>query len=333
METWPLLVDGLTKIRKIKFRSSQEKLAENFRKMILAMAKDMRVIIVKLCDRLHNMRTLDYMSRPKAMKIAQETLEIYAPLASRLGVYNIKSELEDLCLRTLKPSIYQDLKKKVSQKKVDRQNFISEVLSTLKSSLEEDDLSNFQLSGRPKHFYSIYKKMVGRQLDFEDINDLFAFRVIVRSIRDCYEVLGIIHSLWKPVPGRFKDYIAMPKANMYQSSLHTTVVKDKGEIAEIQIRTKDMHDVCELGIAAHWAYKESGGGAKDHDEMQKFAWLRQMVEWQKELKDPTEFLETLKVELFEEEIFVFTPKGDVISLSHGATASRFCFCCSYRRRF
>ncbi|SMF33998.1 RelA/SpoT family protein [Pseudobacteriovorax antillogorgiicola] len=318
------LVDGLTKISKIKFRSKQEKLAENFRKMILAMAKDLRVIMVKLCDRLHNMRTIGSLQENKRRRISQETLDIYAPLANRLGIYGIKSELEDLCLRHLRYETYQTIRSKIAAKKSVREKYIAEVIEILETELRKYGFKEIQVYGRPKHFFSIYKKMVDRRLDFEDIHDLFAFRIIVDSIKDCYEALGVVHAMWKPMPGRFKDYIAMPKANMYQS-LHTTVIRPNGEPAEIQIRTREMHETCEFGVAAHWAYKDKDNKQVGSTDMEKFSWLRQIVQWQSELKDPDEFLEAVKVDLFDEEIFVFTPKGDVFSLPKNATALDFAF--------
>jgi guanosine-3',5'-bis(diphosphate) 3'-pyrophosphohydrolase len=317
------LVDGLTKISKIKFRSSQERLAENFRKMVLAMSHDLRVILIKLADRLHNMRTLDTLPLVKRQRIAEETLEIYAPLANRLGLYGFKSELEDLCMRQLKNDLYKDLARKVAAKRAQREAYIDEVRNIVYDELKKYGFKNLIVYGRPKHFYSIYKKMIDRQLEFDDIHDLFAFRIVVDSVKDCYEALGVVHAMWKPMPGRFKDYIAMPKANLYQS-LHTTVIRPNGEPAEIQIRTHEMHQTCELGVAAHWMYKEKGGDDKNAD-LKKFSWLRQIMEWQTELKDPDEFLEAVKVDLFEEEIFVFTPKGDVIQLPIGATALDFAF--------
>jgi GTP pyrophosphokinase len=317
------LVDGLTKIGKIKFRSKQEKLAENFRKMVIAMAKDLRVIIVKLCDRLHNMRTLGCLPDEKRIRISQETMDIYAPLANRLGIYGIKSELEDLCLKELKPEVYKEIASKVDSKKAQRETYIDEVKSILDQELKKFGFSEAAVYGRPKHFYSIYKKMVDRKLTFEDIHDLFAFRIIVKSIKDCYEALGIVHAMWKPMPGRFKDYIAMPKANYYQS-LHTTVIRPNGEPAEIQIRTEEMNKVSEFGVAAHWNYKEKTGAKKGTD-LQKFTWLRQIMEWQQELTDSAEFLEAVKVDLFDQEIFVFTPKGDVFQLPLGATSLDFAF--------
>lgn len=319
------LVDGLTKISKIKFRSSQERLAENFRKMVLAMAQDLRVILIKLADRLHNMRTLDTLPQIKRQRIAEETLEIYAPLANRLGLYAFKSELEDLCMRELKLDLYREISRKVAIKRTEREAFIEDVKVILTTELSKYGFTNIMVYGRPKHFYSIYKKMVERGLDFEDIHDLFAFRIIVDSVKDCYEALGVVHAMWKPMPGRFKDYIAMPKANLYQS-LHTTVIRPNGEPCEIQIRTHEMNQTCELGVAAHWAYKERHGAPESKStDLKKFSWLRQIMEWQKELQDPDEFLEAVKVDLFEEEIFVFTPKGDVIQLPSGATVLDFAF--------
>ena len=319
------LVDGLTKLSKISFRSHQERLAENFRKMIVAMAKDLRVILIKLADRLHNMRTINALPPDRRERISQETLDIYAPLANRLGLYSIKSELEDLCLRQLKPDVYTTLKNKVASTKSARKMYIEEVKSILEAELKKNGFSDVIVYGRPKHFYSIYKKMIDRKLEFEDIHDLFAFRVIANSIKDCYEILGIVHALWTPMPGRYKDYIAMPKPNMYQS-LHTTVIRPNGEPAEIQIRTREMHIVCEYGIAAHWAYKEKKDVTKESkSNLEKFSWFRRIVEWQHELKDPAEFLEAVKVDLFEEEMFVFTPRGDVISLPLKASALDFAF--------
>ncbi len=318
------LVDGLTKIGKIKFRSSQERMAENFRKMIIAMAKDIRVILVKLADRLHNMRTLSFLPPEKRRRIAQETLEIYAPLASRLGIYSIKSELEDLCLKETKPEVYKEISRKIASKKTQREMFIQEVISVLEDEFAKYGFKSLIISGRPKHFYSIYRKMVDRRIAFEDIHDLLAFRIIVDSIKDCYEALGIVHAMWKPMPGRFKDYIAMPKANLYQS-LHTTVIRPNGSTAEIQIRTNEMHHVCEYGIAAHWTYKEDGVDNDKSTNLKRFAWLRQMMELHQDVKDPEEFLNAVKVDLFEEEIFVFTPRGDVIQLAVGATPLDFAF--------
>ena len=316
------LVEGLTKIHKIRFRSKEEKLAENFRKMILAMSKDLRVVIIKLCDRLHNMRTVDVMNETKRQRIARETLDIYAPLANRLGIYAIKSELEDLCLKHLKPDVYAEIARQVSLKKTERHAEIQQVITELKDSLSAYPFSALSISGRPKHFFSIYKKMMIKKISFDEIYDLHGFRVVVANIKDCYEVLGLIHAKWKPVPGRINDYIAMPKGNLYQS-LHTTVMHDDGFLAEIQIRTEKMHEICELGVASHWHYKESYQGSET--DLKKFRWLRQMMEWQSDITDSKEFLETLKVDLFEHEIFVFSPKGDVYRLPHGATPLDFAF--------
>jgi GTP pyrophosphokinase len=318
------IVDGLTKLAKIQFNSKQERMAENFRKMIIAMAKDLRVIIIKLADRLHNMRTLRSLPGEKRRRIAQETLDIYSPLAGRLGIYNIKSELEDLCLKETKYEIYKEIRRNISSKKKEREVYIKEVVEILENELKKYGFKNVKVSGRPKHFYSIYKKMVDRQLAFQDIHDLFAFRILVDSIKDCYEAVGIVHAMWKPMPGRFKDYIAMPKPNYYQS-LHTTVIRPNGTPAEIQIRTHDMHRICEFGIAAHWSYKEQTSQKGERTDLEKFAWLRQMMELQKEVEDPSEFLAAIKVDLFEEEIFVFTPQGDVIQLPVGATPLDFAF--------
>lgn len=321
------IVDGLTKLSRVEFRSTQEKLAENFRKMVLAMSKDIRVIIVKVADRTHNMRTLKALPIEKRQRIAEETLEIYAPLAGRLGIYKLKAELEDLCLKELKPSVYFSLVSRVAQKKDERENIIKNARSHLQEKLGENNISA-TVVGRAKHFYSIYKKMSERQMDFEDIYDLFAVRVLVDTVGECYEALGTIHNEYRPVPGRFKDYIAMPKANLYQS-LHTTVVAARGELLEVQIRTWDMHEICENGIAAHWAYKETrkdgGRTQKLAEDIERFNWLQQMVRHQNELSDPNEFLEAVKVDLFEDEVYVFSPKGDVFELPRGATCLDFAF--------
>ncbi len=317
------LVDGLTKIGKIKFSSQEERMAENFRKMIIAMAKDLRVLLIKLADRLHNMRTLNHLNLEKRKKIAKETLEIYAPLANRLGIYGLKSELEDLCLKELNNVIYKEISVNIAAKKKERETYIEEVRDILETELHKYGFSRARIYGRPKHFFSIYRKMINRQLAFKDIHDLFGFRIVVDSIKDCYEVLGIVHSLWKPMPGRFKDYIAMPKENLYQS-LHTTVIRQNSMPAEIQIRTFEMHNVCEYGVAAHWSYKEKNRKFNSN-ELEKFSWIRQMLELQKDLEDPDEFLDALKLDLSEEEIFVFTPKGDVKRLAAESTALDFAF--------
>ncbi len=314
------LVDGVTKISQINFTTREERQAENFRKMIIAMARDIRVILIKLADRAHNMRTLSYLREAKQHEIAEETLEIYAPLAHRLGIYWLKSELEDTALRYLHPEVYVQLKQDVAKKKAERERYISEVLTILQQKLTEAGITA-EVYGRPKHFYSIYQKMQSQNLLFSQIYDLVAFRILVGSVRECYEVLGIVHSHWKPVPGRFKDYIALPKANLYQS-LHTTVIGPYGERIEVQIRTHEMHRIAEEGIAAHWTYKEGGRGLED---AQRFAWLRQLVEWQQQLKDPQEFLHTVKEDLFTEEVYVFTPKGDLYNFPQGASVVDFAY--------
>lgn len=315
------LVDGVTKIGKIHFKTKEESQAENFRKMLLAMSADIRVILVKLADRLHNMRTLQYQPEAKQRSIAKETLDIYAPIANRLGISWIKSELEDLSFRYLDSQVYYDLASKVTRKKKERETDVDEVRKIIVQKLIEQEITG-EVSGRSKHLYSIYRKMENRSVDIDQIYDLIAIRVIVEDIRACYEVLGIIHSTWKPIPGRFKDYIAMPKGNMYQS-LHTTVIGPFGERMEVQIRTAEMHRVAEAGIAAHWKYKEGKG--YDEKDVKRFAWLRQLLEWQKELQDSKEFMDTVKVELFPEEVYVFTPKGDVKSFPKGSTPIDFAY--------
>jgi GTP diphosphokinase / guanosine-3',5'-bis(diphosphate) 3'-diphosphatase len=314
------LVDGVTKISQINFTTREERQAENFRKMIIAMARDIRVILVKLADRAHNMRTLAYLSEDKQQEIAQETLDIYAPLAHRLGINWLKSDLEDNALRYLQPTVYGQLKQDVAKKKAEREQYIAEVISILKEKLAEAGIQA-EVHGRPKHFYSIYHKMQSQNLLFGEIYDLVGFRIIVNEVRECYEALGVIHSHWKPVPGRFKDYIALPKANLYQS-LHSTVIGPHGERIEIQIRTQEMHRVAEQGIAAHWTYKE---GRRGLEEAQRFAWLRQLVEWQQQLNDPQEFLQTVKGDLFTDEVYVFTPKGDLHNFPQGASVIDFAY--------
>ena len=319
------LVDGVTKLSKFSASatlSQEEKQAENFRKMIIAMAQDIRVILVKLADRTHNMRTLDHMSEEKQRRIAQETLDIYAPLANRLGISWIKTELEDLSFRYVKPQDFLTLQDKLNKRKKEREKYIEDVSNLIRTRLEERSLKG-DVSGRFKHVYSIYKKMKSQGIEFEQIHDIIAFRIIMPAVPSCYEALGLVHQLWKPVPGRFKDFIAIPKPNMYQS-LHTTVVGPLGERIEVQIRTPDMHKVAEEGIAAHWAYKEGKAVSVSKDD-EKFAWLRQLMEWQQDLKDPKEFLETVKVDLFTDEVFVFTPRGDVKSLPRGATPVDFAY--------
>lgn len=315
------IVDGVTKLNKLNYKSSEAFQAENLRKMILAMNNDIRVIIVKLADRLHNLRTLEYMNEEKRKQKAQETIEIYAPLAGRLGIFKIKWELEDLSLRYLDPEGYYDLVEKINKKRSEREKEINEIIKKISAELDKQDL-HYDISGRPKNFYSIYKKMKGKSKSFESIYDLIAVRILVDTVKDCYAVLGIVHSMWKPLPGRFKDYIAMPKPNMYQS-LHTTVISDTGEIFEIQIRTYEMHEVAEYGIAAHWKYK--GGKTQGKDVDSKLDWLRQLLEWQKDLKDPKEFIDTLKIDFFDDEVFVFTPNGDVVDLPEGSTPVDFAY--------
>jgi GTP diphosphokinase / guanosine-3',5'-bis(diphosphate) 3'-diphosphatase len=317
------LVDGVTKIGQINVTSREEKQAENFRKMLLAMARDIRVILIKLADRTHNMRTLGHLRPEKQVEIAQETLDIYAPLAHRLGIYGMKSELEDNALRFLHPEVYYQLKRNVAKKKAERERYIREVLSVLERKLVEAGLDGAEVHGRPKHFFSIYQKMQAQNLLYDQIYDVIAFRILVDSVSECYEALGVVHASWRPVPGRFKDYIAVPKTNGYQS-LHTTVIGPYGERIEIQIRTREMHRVAEYGIAAHWRYKAPGTeGGPESD--QRFAWLRQMLEWQHHLSDPDEFLRTVKEDLFSEEVFVFTPKGDLLNFPVGSTVIDFAY--------
>ncbi len=315
------LVDGVTKLSLISFKTTEEKQAENFRKMLVAMAKDIRVILVKLADRLTNMRTLEHLTPFKQKAIAQETLDIYAPIANRLGMGFLKAELEDLCLRYLHPDVYYKLAQKVSKTKRDREKYNEELSDLINEQLKEYDVQA-QVMGRSKHFYSIFKKMERRKVDFEQVYDIIAFRILVDNITECYKALGVIHATYKPVPGRFKDYIAMPKANGYQS-LHTTVIGPHGERIEIQIRTHEMNQVAEGGIAAHWKYKEGKFDSRSHENV---AWVNRLLEWNKDLSDPNEFLETVKIDLFAEDVFVFTPKGEVKQLSHGATPLDFAYC-------
>ena len=316
------LVAGLTKLSKIEFSSRAEHQAENFRKMLLAMSKDIRVILIKLADRLHNMRTLKYMAEDSRRRISQETLEIYAPLAHRLGIYWMKVELEGRAFRELYPEVHAEIDRRIQGSRRERERYVDGVKSRLSTLLEENNLQA-DVTGRLKEVYSLYKKMTEQDLEFSEIYDLIAFRIIVDgSAATCYETLGLVHSVWKPVPGRFKDYIAMSKPNGYRS-LQTTVIGPFGERMEIQIRTQEMHRVSELGIAAHWKYKE-GTQLNSSDEKQ-FAWLRQLLEWQQQLNDPNEFLETVRVDLFADEVYVFTPQGDVTALPTGATAIDFAY--------
>lgn len=315
-----LLVDGVTKLGSLKFESKEERQAENLRKMFLAMSKDIRVLIIKLSDRLHNLRTINYMTHDKIIEKCRETLDIYAPLAARLGIYAMKMELEDIALKFLEPEAYYDLAEQVSERKGEREDAINGVVVEIEKSLKEIDIKH-DIYGRSKHFYSIYKKMKYQHKNIDEIFDLMAVRIIVESVRDCYAVLGLVHTMWKPIPGRFKDYIAMPKPNMYQS-LHTTVLGNSGKPFEIQIRTYEMHKIAEYGIAAHWKYKE---GIESDKEEVKLSWLRQALEWQKDVNDPKEFMESLKMDLFSSQVFVFTPQGDVLELPAGATPLDFAF--------
>ena len=315
------LVDGVTKIGKITFKSYEEKQAENFRKMVLSMADDIRVVLIKLADRLHNMRTLEHLSPAKRQAIAQETLEIYAPLANRLGIGWIKNELEDLCLKHLKPDVYEMLRVRVAKRDEDRQQYIQEVIELVNQAMRENGLSG-QVYGRPKHLYGIYQKMNKQAISFEEVYDLTALRIVTDTKMSCYALVGVIHSLWRPVPGRFKDYIAIPKSNLYQS-LHTTVVGPKGEHVEFQIRTEDMHRVAEYGIAAHWKYKEQGR-ITDRDS-KAFGWLHQFVEWQHDLTDNRQFMDSVRLDLFHDVVYVFTPKGILKELPKGSTPVDFAF--------
>jgi GTP pyrophosphokinase len=317
------LVDGVTKLGKINFTSKEDRQAENFRKMVVAMARDIRVLLIKLCDRVDNMRTLEHMKPEAQERIARETLEIYAPLANRLGIQAFKSELEDLSFRWLEPDSYQEVKNAVQKTAKERDKYIAEVSKTLAGRLAEQGFAA-EVSGRAKHLYSVWRKMKANECTVEQIHDIIAFRVAVESVSDCYAALGVIHSKWTPVPGRFKDYIALPKPNMYQS-LHTTVIGPGRERIEIQIRTHEMNRVAERGIAAHWKYKEKHGGGIADSDAQRFGWLRQLMEWQKDLKDPAEFLEGVKVDLFQDEVYVFTPKGEVRVFPRGSTPVDFAF--------
>lgn len=317
------IVAGTTKISKMSFHSKEEAQAENIRKMILAMADDIRVLMVKLADRLHNMRTLDFQKTIKQRLIAKETLDIYAPLANRLGLYRVKVQLEDLSLRYLKPDIYQQIVNGVQQHQSVGQEYIGKVISMIEDLLIKNKIQG-RVTGRIKDIYSIYHKMLQQGLNMDEVYDLIAFRAIVSTIKDCYAVLGLVHSLWKPIPGRFKDYISMPKKNMYQS-LHTTVFGPGGERIEIQIRTEDMHRLAEYGVAAHWHYKEGVKRREREKDVDRFSWLRQIMDWQQELDNPREFMASLRTDLFQDEVYVFTPKGDVKELPEGATPVDFAY--------
>lgn len=318
------IVDGVTKISLMTFNSREERQAENIRKMIMAMAEDIRVLLVKLADRLHNMRTLDFQKPHKQKLIAQETMDIYAPLANRLGLHLLKVELEDLSLKYLRPDVYEQLKEGVKNQRIAGEEYIAGVIDFVNGKLQENKIKG-RVSGRTKHLNSTWNKMMQRGIPLEQVHDLIAFRIIVHTLKDCYAVLGLIHAEWKPVPGRFKDYISMPKANMYQS-LHTTVVGPEAKRIEIQIRTEEMHRLAEFGVAAHWNYKESGSakGAKSRD-MERFSWLRGLMDWQKEESDSKEFMKSLRFDLFKEEVYVFTPDGEVKELPDGATPVDFAF--------
>jgi len=318
-----MLVNGVTKLSKISFKTKEERQAENFRKMFLAIAEDIRVIIIKLADRLNNMRTLRYMPAPKRLIKAKETLDIYVPIANRLGLYRIKWELEDYSLLNLAPRQYNDLAAKVAKSRAEREKYIEFIKNRIAEELQKFGIKA-TIQGRPKNIYSIYKKMEEQDKDFFQIYDLMAIRIICDSIKDCYAALGLLHSIWKPMPGRFKDYIAMPKSNMYQS-LHTTVISAEGEPLEVQIRTVEMHRTSEYGIAAHWKYKEKGDALKDKKFEERLTWLRQILEWQKELKDPLEFMENLKIDLLQYEVYTFSPKGDVKILPLGSTPVDFAY--------
>jgi len=318
-----MLVSGVTKLSRISFKTREEQQAENFRRMFLAMAEDVRVILIKLADRLNNMRTLQFIPPHKRLKVARETLEIYVPIANRLGISKVQWELEDLSLRYLEPMKYNAVVSRIAKNRLEREKYVESIKEIIKKELQKVKIEA-EIQGRPKNIYSIYKKMEKGKKDFFQIYDLIAIRIICNSVRDCYAVLGLLHSIWKPMPGRFKDYIAMPKSNMYQS-LQTTVITPKGEPLEIQIRTWEMHKTAEYGIAAHWKYKEKIDLKKDKKLEERLSWLRQILEWQKDLKDPKEFMENLKIGLFQDEVFTFTPKGDVKILPSGSTPVDFAY--------
>ena len=321
------MVDGVTKLSKLKYASMKEQQVENYRKMFLAMGKDIRVILIKLADRLHNMRTLKHLTRDRQIANSKETMDLYAPLANRLGIYSLKWELEDLAFKYLYPEEYREIVEGINRKREERLKFIDVILEEIKGELKKQKIVA-EITGRAKHLYSIYRKMQRDNITLEQVYDLFALRIIVNSVKDCYTALGIVHELYTPMPGRFKDYIAVPKPNMYQS-LHTTLIGPKGTPFEVQIRTWDMHRIAEFGIAAHWAYKEANNSRNKKSNVtvteDKLAWIREALEWQKDMQDPEEFLKTLKTELFEDEVYVFTPKGDIKSLPKGSTPIDFAY--------
>jgi len=321
------LVDGVTKLGKLKYASMKEQQVENYRKMFLAMGKDIRVILIKLADRLHNMRTLKYLSRERQIANAKETMDLYAPLANRLGIYSLKWELEDLAFKYCYPEEYREIIEGIDKKREERLQFIDIIIEQIRKELKKQRI-DAEITGRAKHLYSIYRKMQRDNISLEQVYDLFALRIIVNSVKDCYAALGIVHELYSPMPGRFKDYIAVPKPNMYQS-LHTTLIGENGTPFEVQIRTWDMHRIAEFGIAAHWAYKEANNARNKKSNVKvtedKLSWIREALEWQKDMQDPEEFLNTLKTELFEDEVYVFTPKGDIKSLPKGSTPIDFAY--------
>lgn len=317
------LVQGVTKLGKLQFKSKEERQAENFRRLFIAMANDIRVIFLKLADRLHNMRTLNFMEPEKQKKIARETLDIFAPLANRLGIYKIKAELEDLSLRYLEPEKYYEIAQLVAQTKADREETVNLLIEQISKDVKKNGI-NAQITGRAKHYYSIYAKMKRQNIAFNDLYDITAVRVIVDTVKECYEVLGLIHSQFKPIPGRFKDYIAMPKGNMYQS-LHTSVIGPRSKPLEVQIRTWEMHQVAEYGIAAHWRYKEKGSQKADNASDVKFSWMHKLVEYDKEMKNAEDYVKSVKLDLFSDQVFAFTPNGDVLDLPKGATPVDFSY--------
>ena len=321
------MVDGVTKLGKIKYVTIEEQQVENYRKMFLAMGKDIRVILIKLADRLHNMRTLSYLKRDRQIANAKETMELYAPLANRLGIYSLKWELEDLAFKYLQPEEYKELILGIERKREERLQFIDKIMEEIKQALKKAKITA-EMTGRAKHLYSIYRKMQRDNITLDQVYDLFALRIIVNSVKDCYAALGVVHDLYTPMPGRFKDYIAVPKPNMYQS-IHTTLLGPKGTPFEVQIRTWDMHQVAEFGIAAHWAYKEANNNRNKKSNVivteDKLAWLRESLEWQRDMQDPDEFMKNLKTELFEDEVYVFTPKGAIKALPRGATPIDFAY--------